>query len=101
MTDSDKKLAKKNQNWFYRKPQTKATWIMVFISCVMMWTLVQNRHVIQENANALQNAAQSLELQKIATSNAMHQIQIEEETRLNPELECAYDPYKQSFVIRN
>jgi hypothetical protein len=42
-----------------------------------------------------------LDLQKIATSNAISQLQIEEETRLNPELECAFNPYTKNLLVRN
>jgi hypothetical protein len=66
-----------------------------------MWTLIQNQRVISQNGRTLEATIQSLELQKIATSNAISQLQIEEETRLNPELECAYNPYGGDFVIRN
>jgi hypothetical protein len=88
-------------SWLSKKPQTKATWIMVFVSCVMTWTLIQNQRVINQNARTLQTTVQSLELQKITTSNELQQLQIEEETRLNPELECAYNPYYNNFLIRN
>jgi hypothetical protein len=66
-----------------------------------MWTLHQNQKVIEANGETLRHAAESLELQKIATSNAIHQIEIEEETRLNPELECAYDWADDVFLFRN
>jgi hypothetical protein len=91
----------KVSGWLSKKPRTKATWIMVLISCVMMGTLIQNHEVIKQNAQVLKNAVQSLELQKLATSNVLHQIQIEEETRLNPDLECAYNPHSNHFVVRN
>lgn len=67
----------------------------------MMLTLYQNHRVIDDNAKALQTAFESLELQKVATSNAIHQIEIEEETRLNPELECAYDRDDKTFILWN
>jgi len=67
---------------------------MAFTSLVMAGTLLQNQRVIK-------NAVETLELQKIATSNAVHQIEIEEETRLNPELECAYDWVHDVFLFRN
>jgi hypothetical protein len=87
--------------WLTTKPQTKATWIMVLISCVMMLTLCQNCRVIGDSSRALQTAMQSLELQKIITTNTVHELEIEEETRLYPELECMYDPFGNNFVIRN
>jgi hypothetical protein len=101
MKISTNNLLSKITGWFSKKPQTKATWIMVFVSCVMMLTLYQNHRVIDDNAKALQTAFESLELQKVATSNAIHQIEIEEETRLNPELECAYDRDDKTFILWN
>jgi hypothetical protein len=96
LTHTRPSMKEKPKNWFYTRPYVKATWIMAgasclmaIASCVMMWTLHQNHKVIEDNAKVLQTALESLELQKIATSNAIHQIDIEEETRLNPELECA------------
>jgi hypothetical protein len=78
---------------------------MVSISCVMMWTLIQNQRVISQNGRTLETTIQSLELQKIATSNAIQQLQIEVETRKNPELECAYNLGQAftnyGFVLRN
>lgn len=63
-----------------------------------MWTLFQNQTVIK-------NAVTSLELQKVATSNAIQQLQIEVETRKNPELECAFYCGQAftnyGFVLRN
>ena len=95
----------KPKNWFYTRPYVKATWIMAgasilmaIISCVMTVTVFQNQKVIK-------NAVESLELQKIATSYAIRQLQIEEETRKNPELECAYSYghifTNYGFVLRN
>src|SRR5438045_6697805 len=101
MKDKFKNLYATISVWLTKKPQTKATWIMVFISCVMMWTLIQNQRVISQNGRTLETTIQSLELQKVATSNAISQLQIEEETRLNPELECAYNPYGGVFAVRN
>ena len=100
-----KNLYAKISGWLAKKPQTKATWIMVFISCVMMWTLIQNQRVISQNARTLQTTVESLELQKVATSNAIQQLQIEVETRKNPELECGYNLGQSftnyGFVLRN
>lgn len=67
----------------------------------MMWTLIQNQRVISQNGRTLEATIQSLELQKVATSNAISQLQIEEETRLNPELECGYNPFGSIFIFRN
>ena len=67
----------------------------------MTWTLIQNQRVISQNARTLQATIQSLDLQKVATANAISQLKIEEETRLNPELECTYNSYGGDFVIRN
>lgn len=78
---------------------------MVVISFITMLTLFQNCRVIGQNGRTLQTAVASLELQKIATSNAIHQLEIEEQTRLNPELECGYKygPFSTNygFVLRN
>lgn len=101
MKDELEKLYARITVWLTKKPQTKATWIMVFISCVMMWTLHQNQIVIKDNAKALEATLASLQLQKVTTSNAIHQIEIEEETRLNPNLECAYNWADDSFLFRN
>lgn len=105
MKEKFKNLYARIAVWLTKKPQTKATWIMVFVSCVMMWTLIQNQKVIIQNARTLQTTVESLELQKIATSNAIQQLQIEEETRKNPELECAYSyghiVTNYGFVLRN
>jgi hypothetical protein len=101
-------MSDKPKNWFYTRPYVKATWLMAeasclmaIASCVMMWTLHQNHIVIKDNSEALQATLTSLELQKVTTSNAISQLQIEEETRLNPELECAYDPINEGFILRN
>ena len=82
-------------NWLSKRPYTKATWIMAVATCimaiassVMMWTLRQNQKVIQQNAMTLQHTTESLELQRISTSNAVQQLKVEQETRLHPELEC-------------
>jgi hypothetical protein len=101
MKDKFNNLYKRITVWLTKKPQTKATWIMVFVSFVMMWTLIQNQRVISQNGRTLEATIQSLELQKVATSNAISQLQIEQETRLNPELECAYNWAGKTFVFRN
>jgi hypothetical protein len=77
--------------WLSRKPYTKATWIMAITSCIMVLTLLQNHHVIRQNAEALRTAVQSLNLQALVFSNATQQLEIEKKTRLHPELQCAWE----------
>ena len=86
----------------YHKDHEKTTaWAQLIISCVMMVTLFQNCRVINQTTNTLNSTMASLELQKVATSNAISQLEIEQETRLNPELECAYNWVGKVFVFRN
>ena len=86
----------------YHKDHEKTTaWAQLIISCVMMATLLQNCRVIDQNSKTLNSTLVSLELQKVATSNAISQLQIEEETRLNPELECSYNWVGKIFLFRN
>src|SRR5258707_11546119 len=67
----------------------------------MVWSLRQNVAVISQNGQTLKATVESLELQKLVTSNALRQLDIEEKTRLHPDLACAYDSINKLFVLHN
>jgi hypothetical protein len=68
--------------------------IQVIVALIMIRVLSQNSDIIKATND-------SLGVQRTALSNAVTQITIEQETRLNPELECGYNWIAEKFMFRN
>jgi hypothetical protein len=64
----------------YKEHQGITAWLQALVAVVMTATLVQNCKVIHQNTETLK---------------------IEQETRLNPELECSYNWASSGFIFRN